>query len=187
LRAGEPGHPHDVQLRLGLGAQNLDAGDVEHRQLGRRRGFGRRSILTDFAGASTSDGVEQGNRETIVVVQIETADALADLENIVKVPGVDATMIGPHDLSISLGIPGQFTHEKLVAAFQRVADVCGPSPVAPGIHMGDAARLIELRGIGFRFLVYSTDLALMMKSLKEGMASLRGAPAGMAPAKAGMY
>ncbi len=95
-------------------------------------------------------------------------------------------MIGPHDLSISLGVPGQFTHPKVTAAFQRVADVCGPSPVAPGIHMGDAVRLMALKADSFRFLVYSTDMALMMKSLKEGMAALRGAPA-LAPAKAGMY
>ncbi len=152
-----------------------------------QRGYGMRGILTDFAGTGTAEGIERGNRETIVVVQVESAEALADLEKIVAVPGIDATMIGPHDLSISLGVPGQFGHEKMKAAFRRVAEVCGRSPVAAGVHLGDAARLIELRADGFRYLVYSSDLALMMKSLKEGMEALRGAPASMAPAKAGMY
>ncbi len=150
-----------------------------------RRGFGMRGILTDFSGIGTGEATERGNRETIVVVQVESGEALADLENIVAVPGIDATMIGPHDLSISLRVAGQFAHEKMTAAFRRVAEVCGPSPVAAGVHLGEVARLAALRAEGFRFLVYSSDLALMMKSLKEGMEALKGAAA--APAKAGMY
>ena len=151
-----------------------------------RRGFGMRGILTDFSGASTAESIERSNRETIVVVQVESSESLADLDNIVAVPGIDATLIGPQDLSISLGVPGQLEHEKLNAAYRRVVEVCGRSPVAPGIHMGDAARLSQLRTDGFRFLTYSTDLALMMKSLKEGLQVVRGAAAAT-PAKAGMY
>ncbi len=154
---------------------------VKYPPLG-HRGFGRRGILTDFGGESTADGVRSGNEETIVIVQVEYQSALDDLENIVQVPGVDGTMIGPQDLSISLGIPGQFGHEKMQAAYQRVAEVCGRSPVAAGIHMGDAAKLTQLKAMGFRFLVYSTDLLLMMKALKEGIETMRGAPAA---AKAG--
>ena len=150
-----------------------------------RRGFGMRGILTDFAGASTAESIESSNRETFVVVQVESDEALKDLDKIVAVPGVDATMIGPQDLSISLGVPGQLAHEKLKAAYRRVLEVCQGSPVAAGVHMGDAARLNELRGDGYRFLAYSTDLALMMQSLKEGLRALRGSAA--APASAGMY
>ena len=151
-----------------------------------RRGFGMRGIITDFRGASTAESVEASNRETIVVIQVESGEALENLDKIVAVPGIDATMIGPQDLSISLGVPGQLAHAKLKAAYQRVVEVCQRSPVAAGIHMGDAARLNELRGDGYRLLAYSTDLALMMKSLKEGIEAVRGAGAA-APTSAGMY
>ena len=150
-----------------------------------RRGFGMRGILTDFAGASTAESIESSNRETFVVVQVESNEALKDLDKIVAVPGIDATMIGPQDLSISLGVPGQLAHEKLKAAYRRVLEVCQGSPVAAGVHMGDAARLNELRGDGYRFLAYSTDLALIMQSLKEGLRAVRGAAA--ASTSAGMY
>ena len=150
-----------------------------------RRGFGMRGILTDFAGASTAESIESSNRETFVVVQVESDEALKGLDKIVAVPGIDATMIGPQDLSISLGVPGQLAHEKLKAAYRRVLDVCQGSPVAAGVHMGDAARLNELRGDGYRFLAYSTDLALIMQSLKEGLRAVRGAAA--ASTSAGMY
>ena len=150
-----------------------------------RRGFGMRGILTDFSDASTAESIESSNRETFVVVQVESDEALKDLDKIVAVPGIDATMIGPQDLSISLGVPGQMAHEKLKAAYRRVLEVCKGSPVAAGVHMGDAARLNELRGDGYRFLAYSTDLALMMQSLKEGLRAVRGAAA--ASTSAGMY
>ena len=151
-----------------------------------RRGFGMRGIITDFRGASTAESVEASNRETIVVIQVESGEALENLDKIVAVPGIDATMIGPQDLSISLGVPGQLAHAKLKAAYQRVVEVCQRSSVAAGIHMGDAGRLNELRGDGYRLLAYSTDLALMMKSLKEGIEAVRGAGAA-APTSAGMY
>ncbi len=155
-----------------------------------RRGYGMRGILTDFAGGSTAENIERANRETVVIVQVESAEALADLENIVRVPGIDATMIGPHDLSISLGVAGQFTHPKMIDAFRRVAEVCGASPVAPGVHLGDVKLLSQLRGDGFRFVIFSSDLALMMTALKQGMQTLKAAaPADRqaAPAPAGMY
>ncbi len=150
-----------------------------------RRGFGMRGILTDFTGASTAESIESSNRETFVVVQVESDEALKGLDKIVAVPGIDATMIGPQDLSISLGVPGQMAHEKLKAAYRRVLEACQGSPVAAGVHMGDAARLNELRGDGYRFLAYSTDLALIMQSLKEGLRAVRGAAA--ASTSAGMY
>jgi 2-keto-3-deoxy-L-rhamnonate aldolase RhmA len=151
-----------------------------------KRGFGLRSIHTDFSGMGTAEAIERANRETIIVVQVEYQEALDDLENIVAVPGVDATMIGPQDLSISLGVPGQFGHETMTAAFRRVAEVCGRSPVAAGIHMGDLARLLELKAEGYRFLIYSADLALIMQALKQGIQALRSG-ASSAPAKAGIY
>lgn len=149
---------------------------VKYSPLG-RRGFFMRGILTDFGGISTAEGMARENQETIVVVQVETAEALADLENIVQVPGIDAIMIGPQDLSIALGVPGQIMHERMRDAFRRVAEVCGPSPVAPGIHMDDPALLAEFRERGFLFLDYSIDLGLLMKALRQGLEVIKGSPA----------
>ena len=148
-----------------------------------RRGFGMRGILTDYQALPAAEAMARANQETIVVVQVESAEAVDDLPNTVAVPGIDAIMIGPYDLSISLGIPGEFGHPKFTAALERIAMVCGPSPVAAGIHLGDAARLAECRRMGYRFLIFSADMALMLKSLREGLQQLRSEAAG-AP---GMY
>ncbi len=149
-----------------------------------RRGFGMRGILTDYQKLSVKEATARANEETIVVVQVENVEAVEDLPNIVAVPGVDATMIGPNDLSISLGIAGEFRHPKFNAALERVAAVCASSPVAAGIHLGELARLAECARIGYRFLIYSSDMALLLKILAEGLGQLRATAKGEAAAGA---
>jgi 2-keto-3-deoxy-L-rhamnonate aldolase RhmA len=149
---------------------------VKYPPLG-RRGFSQKSHFSDFLPCGMPEYIERTNQETVVVVQVEYEDTLADLDNIVAVPGVDATMIGPQDLSVSLGVPGQMGHEKMKAAFRRVAESCARSPVAAGIHMRDLAPLLERKAQGYRFLVYSIDMALMMQALKQGLETLRAATA----------
>jgi 4-hydroxy-2-oxoheptanedioate aldolase len=148
---------------------------VKYPPLG-RRGFFMRGILTDCGEVSTADGIVRENQETMVVVQVETAEALADVENIVQVAGIDAIMIGPQDLSIALGVPGQVMHERMKDAFRRVAEACRPSPVALGIHLDDPALLAQFRTDGFLFLDYSTDLGLLMKALRQGLGVAKGSP-----------
>jgi 2-keto-3-deoxy-L-rhamnonate aldolase RhmA len=139
-----------------------------------RRGCWMRSIIADSSGPATAEDLEKANRETIVVVQVENEQALADLENIVQVPGVDATLVGPQDLSISLGIAGQVAHPRMTEAFARVVGICNTSPVAPGIHMDAVAPLAQRKAEGFRLLSYSYDVGLLAQALKQGVEALRG-------------
>ena len=115
------------------------------------------------------------NAETAVIVQVESGEAIEELPNTVRVPGIDAVMVGPNDLSISLGVAGEFDHPKFLAALKRIAEVCTPSPVAAGIHLGDAKRLAACRDMGYRFLIYSTDMTLMVSALRQSLGSLRKA------------
>jgi hypothetical protein len=62
---------------------------------------------TDFRWVTTPEYIDFNNEELLVIVQIETAEAVANLEALVGVPGVDLFFIGPEDLSIALGLPGQ--------------------------------------------------------------------------------
>ena len=148
------------------------------------RGFGMRGILTDYRTMTPAEAMAGANQESIVVVQVESTEAVQDLPNTVKVPGIDATMVGPNDLSISLGVPGEFRHAKFNAALESIVKACAPSPVAAGIHLGDAGRLAECRNMGFRFLILSADMALMLRGLREGLKQLRGDAAAAGP---GMY
>jgi 2-keto-3-deoxy-L-rhamnonate aldolase RhmA len=67
--------------------------------------------------------VNWANEHTVVIVQIEGVQAVDVIEDIARVEGIDVALIGPNDLSISLGIPGDFSHPRFIAAVERTFDV----------------------------------------------------------------
>ena len=118
-----------------------------------RRGYGLRSIVTDLDFQGAAAEMESANRESMVIVQMETQSCVDAIEEIVAVEGVDATMVGPFDLSVSLGIPGDFEHPKFWSAFDRMVAACNRVGVAPGVHFGNTTMLHRAREHGARFLV----------------------------------
>lgn len=95
-----------------------------------------------------SQYVAQANAETLVVVHIETEDAVVRLPEIVRVDGLDVVFIGPTDLSNSVGVPGDLQHPKVQAMFQRFEETVSKSSAALGIMVSnpDAARQWKRRG-----------------------------------------
>ncbi|MCC7355698.1 MAG: hypothetical protein IT330_18305 [Anaerolineae bacterium] len=96
------------------------------------RGMGSPSFLS-YAPVSPAEGLETSNRETMVLVQIETKKAVDNVEAIASVPGVDALFIGPLDMSISLGRPGDVASEESHQAFRKVCHVAREQGLAVGI------------------------------------------------------
>ena len=98
------------------------------------------------------------NDEILVTVQIETKEAVENIEEIVSVEGVDATFIGPSDLSASMGVRGQFWHPEVVKEMGKVVEACDAAGVAPGIAFGrDLEHRNELIEQGFRFIGVGGD------------------------------
>ena len=153
-----------------------------------RRGYGLRSIVTDLDFQGAAAEMESANRESMVIIQMETQGCVDDIENIVAVEGVDATMVGPFDLSVSLGIPGNFEHPKFWSAFDRMVEACNKAGVAPGVHFGSTKMLLRARDHGARFLVCGTDMSVLLNGFRA-MRSEMDAPVQQAvgPAKAGGY
>jgi 2-keto-3-deoxy-L-rhamnonate aldolase RhmA len=67
-----------------------------------RRGYGVRSIITDFESGTVSDWIKRLNEDTMMIMQIESKRAIDSIDDLISVEGVDAALIGPNDLSISL-------------------------------------------------------------------------------------
>ena len=78
------------------------------------RGFGLTPTHVGYEKATIPQIIEHQNANTMVVLQIETKLAVERREELLSVPGIDAVMIGPADLSISLGVPGEFDHPKMI-------------------------------------------------------------------------
>lgn len=110
--------------------------DCRYPPLG-RRGMGPR-ILSNYGRRSISDFVAETNETIFVSAQIENREALDALDEILAVPGLDSVVIGPVDLSASLGVTGEITHPKVLAAIDTVCAKARAAGVFVGAGCGDA-------------------------------------------------
>lgn len=102
----------------------------------------------------------------------------AFLKEIAAVPGIDCIFVGPSDLSVSLGIPGQVIHPREVEAIDRVIEVCNKHNIITGILMFDTALLKPWVEKGMRFVAYSSDIFLLADAAAQGIEELRSAVKG---------
>jgi 4-hydroxy-2-oxoheptanedioate aldolase len=126
-----------------------------------------------YAGA---DYFSKANEEVLCIAQIETVEALDNVDDIVAVEGIDAVYIGPQDLTISLGLEPQLDGEapEYVKARARVVEACGKSGVVAGVHSTPqtAQRRIEE---GFRMVLATMDLRSLARAAAEDVGTARGA------------
>lgn len=113
---------------------------------------------TDF-GRDFQGYYHRHNEDVLVVVMLEHRDAVANADAILATPGIVAALIGPYDLSASMGLAGQLTHKDVAAATDEVLAACGRHGVAAGIHVVsvDPAELQRREAQGFRFLGCGMD------------------------------
>ncbi len=125
-------------------------------------------------GLTEEEYLEAADGEILVAVQIETGKAVENIEEIVAVEGVDATFIGPMDLSISMGYRGKPFHPEVIKAMERVLEACASSGVAPGIAFARGVEHInELIGKGFRFIGIGSDSGLLATGCSETLKRIR--------------
>ncbi|GMV21716.1 MAG: hypothetical protein AMXMBFR57_16650 [Acidimicrobiia bacterium] len=121
--------------------------------------------------------MEAANRDSLVIVQIEHIEGVNNIEEIVSVPGLDGTFIGPYDLSASLGLAGQLEHPEVVAARQRVLEATRSRGLASGVHVVHPATAEqEMRrriAEGYQFIALSSDMLLLGHAHRELAAMAR--------------
>jgi 4-hydroxy-2-oxoheptanedioate aldolase len=137
------------------------------------RGFGARGVVTDYETATVAEIVNWANAHTVVIVQIESAQAVDVIEDIVRVEGIDVALIGPNDLSISLGIPGEFNHPRFIAAVERTFEACLKHKVSPAIHTGDLEGLKRYRDMGMCFLMYASEARMLLNAATQVVRQLK--------------
>lgn len=117
-----------------------------------------------------SDYLVSANESMLVVLIVETAEAVADLEAIAAVPGVDALYFGLFDLCLSLGLdPRKLPLPEVEVVVERALEVGRSYGVAVGIGARSPEELVEHRARGFRFLGFSTDYFLLLDSARRGV------------------
>jgi 2-dehydro-3-deoxyglucarate aldolase/4-hydroxy-2-oxoheptanedioate aldolase len=112
------------------------------------------------------------NEHTLVVLQIETQKAVDARDELLSVPGVDAVMVGPVDLSISLGVAGDFMHPKMVDAMDKIRDACVRHGVAPGTQTRNPQLARFWKERGMLFLGCNNEVGMLFERAKALVAEL---------------
>lgn len=135
---------------------------IGHRGVGLARAQGYGSTFPEYVAAANDD--------TLLIVQIEHIDGVSNIEEILSVPGLDGTFIGPYDLSMSLGVPGQLSHPAVLAAKKRVLEATLARKLSAGIHLVHpstaAADSRAAVADGYTFLAHGTDMLMLAESAR---------------------
>jgi len=120
-------------------------------------------------GAGFSEYNDWLNKNAVAIIQIESKEAIENLDDILSVDGIDGAIIGPYDLSNSLGIPGELHHLKVIDAEKKFISKCSKYGVAPGIHIvhHDKKKLEQRINEGFRLIAYGVDMILLERAARE--------------------
>ena len=169
------GHPKDCKQALDAGAGGVIVPMVETAdQLVKVRdacrwppsgtrgvGFSRANLFGRYFAEYQEEA-----QSPLLVAMIEHMRAVDNLEAILAVKGLDAILIGPYDLSASMGLTGQFSEKAFLDAMSRVKALCQKENIPCGVHvvMPDASELDQRISEGYRFLAYSIDAVFLNMS-----------------------
>lgn len=139
---------------------------------------GRRSIGLARAqgyGPRFQQYFEWQRENSLVIVQIEHIDAVDNLESILSVAGVDGYIVGPYDLSGSLGIPGEFEAPKYLQALERILKVSQEMDMPGGVHVvePDPKQLKARIEEGHKFIAYGVDTRMLDTVCRAGLESIK--------------
>jgi len=115
--------------------------------------------------------------DAVIIAQIEHINAVNELSGILDVPGIDGIIVGPYDLSASMGYPGEFDRADVVEALKKVDTVCLEKGRPLGFHVisSDHRKTLEKINIGYTFLAVSLDFFFLGDSARREMSELRKA------------
>ncbi len=138
-----------------------------------RRGAAFGVAHDGYGAESITDAVHSANTESLLIVQVETAKGLANLEEIASVAEIDVLWIGLYDMANSLGIPGQMDHPKIQAAIENVLDACRRHGKVPAVLVNSIEEGRAQLKRGFRLVAFGADSGIYQSALKQGLAALR--------------
>lgn len=162
-------NPMQIKRVLDAGAHGIVVPMVESKeaalsavQATRYPPYGNRSVglarAQDY-GRGFNEYWKWQETEITVVVQLESEVASENAKEILETPGVSGFIVGPYDLSASLGIPGDFENPKFLAALNRISDAAKIARVPSGIHIVEPNPILFRKAVsdGFSIIAYSVD------------------------------
>jgi 2-keto-3-deoxy-L-rhamnonate aldolase RhmA len=118
--------------------------------------------------------IEKANEETAVILQAESIEAVEHIDDIVNLKGLDAILIGPYDLSASLGVTGQIDHPIVQEAINTITASCQRANVSMGFFGVSAEAVLPYKEKGFTLLTVGVDTTFLIKSATQTLSDMNG-------------
>ena len=128
----------------------------------------------DFKQTPISEVATVINDNMLIVIMLESPQAIENVDSIASVPGVDVILIGTNDLCMEMGIPGDYANPKIKEAYKKVIDACkkhGKTPGMGGVYNEEI--MSEYIDMGMKFILSGSDLSFMMNSALQRSKNLR--------------
>lgn len=177
------GTPENIKRVLDTGCDGLIAPHINSAEEARKivalakyPPLGQRSVGLGRAqgyGLTFTDYIASANDRIAIVIQIEHKDAVANVDEIAAVQGIDVLFIGPYDLSGSMGILGQISDPRVETAIEKVRAVCAAANLPFGIFYGTADQAATAIKVGARLVAVGTDLTHMSNSARTTLEEVR--------------
>jgi 2-keto-3-deoxy-L-rhamnonate aldolase RhmA len=128
-----------------------------------------------YAGVPVGEATKAANEETLVIVMVETPQAIARVDDIAAVPGVDSVLIGTNDFCAELGIPGKFDDAQVEDAYRKTVAACNKHGIYPGMGGCYDPKLMEKYiGYGMQLVLSGGDISFLMAGAKQRADFVRG-------------
>jgi len=139
----------------------------------------QRLLDGETPGGELGPYLAAGAQNRLLIVNIESTPAIESLDAILAVPGLDAVLIGPHDLSCSLGVPENYDHPDFLKSCETIFRKARAAGIGAGIHFwGEIEQQARLLRLGANLLIHSADITLFQKHVKRELDAIRHAAGG---------
>jgi 4-hydroxy-2-oxoheptanedioate aldolase len=148
-------------------------GAVSYRPL---KGARLQAVLdgTETLDDETAAYLHERNKDKLMILNIESRPAMDNLRELVAVPGLDALLIGPHDLSINLGMPERYDDPVYTAAIQKILETGRAAGLGAGFHFGGGVDLCkDWIERGANLIIHSTDQQRLSEAFRDDFTELR--------------
>jgi 2-keto-3-deoxy-L-rhamnonate aldolase RhmA len=177
--------PYQARMAVDAGAHGVLAPYVERPEEARQVVAAARyrplkgALLEQAGNAGSFAGDTQGyledfNKNHVVIIGIESVPAIERLDEILAVPGIDAIFIGPHDLTISLGIPEQYDHPRFQEAVRQIIETSQARGIPAGGHWFQVEQVRRWQAAGSRFILYNSDGGALAQGYRRDLEAIRG-------------
>ena len=136
-----------------------------------KRGISTTRAHTNYNPPKLSEYMEQANKKTVLLAQIETEEAVENVEKIAAVAGIDVLVVGPSDLSSDLGDPGNLKSEKLLAAAEKVAEAARKYGKQSGTVSANLQYLRACQKMGMTVFNKGSELGMLLSGAKQQVKS----------------